>query len=323
MEILNHMANSKNNANLEIDGDIDQDSFDQRNIEGKNIPSSTTQVNTAAELAHLYFKEIGYSPLLSAEEEYELAIKTQAGDETAKKKIIESNLRLVVKIARHYAYNSNMEFLDLVEEGNLGLIRAAEKFKPELGYRFSTYATFWINHFIGRAIKNQSRTVRVPIHINAELNIYNRTARDLAKELEREPTTQEIAEALNESPEKVHKLMSMRQETSSLDAPLYDNEDNFTLTDSIVDQNNLDPAIFLQETNLKELLESWLQKLDYLPREVIMRRFGLNNYDKETYEQIGKELNIHPEKARHIQITALQKMRQIIKGSGSVKKDII
>ena len=311
-----NLGNLQLSNNPYVDQKNREQSASKRETSEKPIDEQVkkTKEDATTELAQLYFKEIGFSPLLNAKDEYDLAINAQNGNQDARKRLIESNLRLVVKIARHYIPSSNIDFLDLIEEGNLGLMRAVEKFKPELGYRFSTYATFWINHFIGRAIKNQSRTVRLPIHIDAELNVYNRTARALAKELEREPTSQEIATALDQTPEKINKLSILQQKTSSLDAPIFTDENSSTLSDSIIDQNNPDPSIILHETKTKELINSWLQQLDHLPSEVIKRRFGLNDYEKQTFEQIGKELGMHHEKARHIHINALKKLRQFMKG---------
>jgi len=310
------LENLQSSDNFHIDQKNKEQPADAAKIPEKSTDGQVkkTKEDVTTEIAQLYFKEIGFSPLLNAKDEYDLSINTQRGNQEARKQLIESNLRLVVKIARHYIPSSNIDFLDLIEEGNLGLMRAVEKFKPELGYRFSTYATFWINHFIGRAIKNQSRIIRLPIHIDAELNVYNRTARALAKDLEREPTSQEIANVLEQTPEKINKLSILQQKTSSLDAPIFTDESSATLSDSIVDQNNPDPSVILHETKTKELIGAWLQKLEPTPREVIKRRFGLDDYEKQTFEQIGKELGIHHEKARHIHINALKKLRQFMKG---------
>jgi RNA polymerase nonessential primary-like sigma factor len=267
----------------------------------------------AVEITQLYLNEIGFSPLLNADEEHSLSKQYLAGDQDAKKHLIESNLRLVVNIARHYL-TSGMDFLDLISEGNLGLIRAVEKFNPDLGYRFSTYATWWIHQFISRAIINQSRTVRIPVHVSQELRRYNQAARELAKNLHHKPKAFEIAASVGKSQKKVEKMLYMQGEIRSIDMPLFKNEtDGATLSDNLVDQNNPDPANILHDMKLHELVESWLQELEPLPREIIMRRFGLSDYEKNTFEEISKVVNLNAEKVRYIQITAMRKLRNLIR----------
>lgn len=293
--------------------DTDLEIIDMDETDSTAVEKTKSAATPAIELTQLYLKEIGFSPLLTAAEEQSLSRQARQGDQNARHRLIESNLRLVVNIARHYLL-SKMDFLDLISEGNLGLMRAAEKFNPDLGYRFSTYATWWINHFIERAIVNQGRTVRIPVHVAAKVQAYNRATRELAQTLDHPPTTQEIANFMNKSQEKVARLSHVRQNISSLDAPAYrQDDDSVTLGENLVDENNPDPATILHETHLRDLMHSWLQQLEETQREIIARRFGLLGHDKMTFEAIGVALNISHEKARYVQINAIKKLREIIR----------
>jgi len=262
----------------------------------------------------LYLGEIGFSPLLTAEEEVYYARRIHKGDEAARKKMIESNLRLVVKIARRYL-NRGLALLDLIEEGNLGLIKAVEKFDPERGFRFSTYATWWIRQTIERAIMNQTRTIRLPIHVVKEINIYLRAARHLAQTLDHEPTPEEIANLLDKPIEEVKRMLGLNERVTSVDVPLGRDADK-SLLDAIPDENNLDPAALLQDDDVKVNIDLWLSQLNDKQREVVERRFGLHGHDVATLEEVGNMIGVTRERVRQIQIEALKRLREILESEG-------
>lgn len=262
----------------------------------------------------LYLNEIGYSPLLSAEEEVYFARKALKGCEASRKRMIESNLRLVVKISRRYV-NRGLALLDLIEEGNLGLIRAVEKFDPERGFRFSTYATWWIRQTIERAIMNQTRTIRLPIHVVKELNVYLRAGRELAQKLDHEPTPEDIATLLDKPVADVEKMLALNERVASMDTPIGQSSDK-TLVDTVADQNVSDPSSILQENDLTSSLDNWLDDLSEKQREVIARRFGLRGYEASTLEEVGREIGLTRERVRQIQVEALRRLRDILEGQG-------
>ena len=262
----------------------------------------------------LYLNEIGFSPLLSAEEEVYYARLAQKGDEAGRRRMIVSNLRLVVKIARRYL-NRGLALLDLIEEGNLGLIRAVEKFDPERGFRFSTYATWWIRQTIERALMNQTRTIRLPIHVVKEINVYLRAARYLSQTLDHEPSAEEIAEMLDKPIEDVKRMMGLNERVTSVDVPLGRDGDKSVL-DAIPDENNTDPSDLLQDENVRDSIDAWLNELTDKQREVVERRFGLHGYDPATLEDVGAEIGVTRERVRQIQIEALRRLRQILESQG-------
>lgn len=262
----------------------------------------------------LYLSEIGASPLLTAEEEVLYSRKAQRGDESARQRMIESNLRLVVKIARRYM-NRGLAFLDLIEEGNLGLIRAVEKFDPERGFRFSTYATWWIRQTIERAIMNQTRTIRLPIHVVKEINVYLRAARKLTQELDHEPSTDEIANLLDKPIGDVQRMLGLNERTASTDTSIM-HESGKTLLDTIVDNNSPDPTETLQDEGIHENLEEWLTQLNDKQREVVERRFGLHGYSVSTLEEVGREIGVTRERVRQIQMDALKRLKRILESEG-------
>lgn len=262
----------------------------------------------------LYLSEIGFSPLLTAEEEVYFSRRSLKGDESARKRMIESNLRLVVKIARRYT-NRGLALLDLVEEGNLGLIRAVEKFDPERGFRFSTYATWWIRQTIERAIMNQTRTIRLPIHVVKELNTYLRAARELAHKLDHEPTAEDIAESLDKPVKDVTRMLRLNERISSVDTPIGGDNDK-ALLDVIADENDNGPEGVMQDDDMRSNIVDWLSSLNEKQREVLARRFGLLGYEPATLEDVGREIGLTRERVRQIQVEALRKLRDNLKHQG-------
>lgn len=278
------------------------------------LSSSSTQYQKKMDATQLYLGEIGFSPLLTAEEEVFYSRRALKGDKAARRRMIESNLRLVVKIARRYS-NRGLPLLDLVEEGNLGLIRAVEKFDPERGFRFSTYATWWIRQTIERAIMNQTRTIRLPIHVVKELNVYLRAARELAHKLDHEPTAEDIAKSLNKPVGDITKMLRLNERIGSVDTPIGGDNDK-ALLDILTDDADTGPEGVLQDENLKGNITEWLQSLNQKQREVLARRFGLMGYEPSTLEDVGREIGLTRERVRQIQVEALRKLRDSLKQQG-------
>lgn len=306
---LNNSEPKNNDLSNEKEIDLDDDS------ESESLKSP--EINQSNDPTQIYLSEIGFSPLLTPEQEVYYARLVQKGDKAARAKMIESNLRLVVKIARRY-FNRGLEFLDLIEEGNLGLLRAVEKFDPERGFRFSTYATWWIRQTIERAIMNQSRTIRLPIHIIRELNTYLSAARELVKSLDHEPSFQEIADKLDRPLEEVQYMFELNERLISLDT-LIGNESNHTgrpLLDAIADRRKSDPAELLADERFAARLEDCLQQLSEKQREVICRRFGLMGFERETLEEVGHAIGLTRERVRQIQMNGLKALREILKQQG-------
>ncbi|WP_228289612.1 RNA polymerase sigma factor RpoS [Shewanella cyperi] len=262
----------------------------------------------------LYLSEIGFSPLLSAEEEVYFSRKALKGCEKSRNRMIESNLRLVVKIARRYN-NRGLALLDLIEEGNLGLIRAVEKFDPERGFRFSTYATWWIRQTIERAIMNQTRTIRLPIHVVKELNVYLRTARELAHKLDHEPTAEEIAAKLDLPSGDVSRMLKLNEKITSVDIPLGGDNDK-ALLDVLADDDSVGPDFKVQDEDISNSVVKWLNELNTKQREVLARRFGLLGYEPSTLEDVGAEIGLTRERVRQIQVEALKRLRDLLSAQG-------
>ncbi|WP_428239831.1 RNA polymerase sigma factor RpoS [Gynuella sp.] len=271
-------------------------------------------VQRSLDATQLYLNEIGFSPLLSPEEEVYFARLAQKGEESGRKRMIESNLRLVVKIARRYI-NRGLSLLDLIEEGNLGLIRAVEKFDPERGFRFSTYATWWIRQTIERAIMNQTRTIRLPIHVVKELNIYLRASRELTQKLDHEPTAEEIAELLDKPVKDVKHMLGLNERVTSVDTPIGPNSEK-SILETVADDQVSDPCELLQDEDLRSSINGWLDELSEKQREVVARRFGLRGYETNTLEEVGHEIGLTRERVRQIQVEALRRLRDILEKQG-------
>lgn len=287
--------------------------LDQQAQSAENQEDTVEISHQVIDATSLYLKEIGYAPLLTAEEEVFYARKLQRGSESARHRMIESNLRLVVKISRRYV-NRGLELLDLIEEGNLGLMRAVEKFDPELGYRFSTYATWWIRQTIERALMNQTRTIRLPVHVLKELNVYLRASRKLAQRLDHAPTPEEIAEEVGKPVADVRKILGLSERISSIDVPVAEKEK--TLVEAIADDNMFSPEYQLEDENLISVLNEWLEQLPEKQREVLVRRFGLLNHQEETLEQVGREIGLTRERVRQIQVDAMRRLGDILRKHG-------
>lgn len=283
-------------------------------IDSRRTGRAESQNYRQLDATQIYLNEIGFSPLLSAEEEVHFARLAQKGDEAGRKRMIESNLRLVVKIARRYV-NRGLTLLDLIEEGNLGLIRAVEKFDPERGFRFSTYATWWIRQTIERAIMNQTRTIRLPIHVVKELNLYLRAARELTQKLDHEPSAEEIADLLDKPVADVKRMLGLNERIASVDTPIGPNGEK-SLLDTVADEAASDPAELLQEDDLRGSIDGWLDQLSGKQQEVLARRFGLRGYKMSTLEEVGSEIGLTRERVRQIQVEALKRLRDILEKQG-------
>ena len=293
--------------NIDVLRITDDDVDDDDEIEVEKIDLSVPDGVSIEDPVRMYLKEIGKVPLLSAEEEIELAKRMELGDQEAKKRLAEANLRLVVSIAKRYV-GRGMLFLDLIQEGNLGLIKAVEKFDYRKGYKFSTYATWWIRQAITRAIADQARTIRIPVHMVETINKLIRVSRQLLQELGREPTPEEIAAEMNMPVERVREILKISQEPVSLETPIGEEEDSH-LGDFIQDDNVPVPADAAAFTLLKEQLEEVLGTLTEREQKVLTLRFGLEDGRARTLEEVGREFNVTRERIRQIEAKALRKLR--------------
>ena len=284
--------------------DIDEDADEASSQEEINVPSTTI---ISDDPVHLYLKEIGNYPLLTMEEEVALAKRIEEGDETAKQLLAESNLRLVVSIAKRYV-GRGLSFLDLIQEGNLGLIKAVDKFDYSKGFKFSTYATWWIRQAITRSIADQSRTIRIPVHMSEIINKTYRVSRTLLQELGREPTEQELADALDMTVEKVREVLKISSDPISLDIPIGEEEDSH-LGDFIRDDNILGPEESADYSILRDQISMLLDTLTDREQRVLVLRFGLTDGRTRTLEEVGKEFNVTRERIRQIEAKALRKLR--------------
>ena len=312
-KIFNFLENKVEDILQITDDDEEEPTLDEDVIaEGEDVEkidftdtgdiSSTTQ-----DPVKMYLKDIGKVPLLSAEEEIELAKRMEAGDEMAKKKLAESNLRLVVSIAKRYV-GRGMLFLDLIQEGNLGLLKAVEKFDYRKGYKFSTYATWWIRQAITRAIADQARTIRIPVHMVETINKVTRVSRDLLQKLGREPLPEEVGEVMGLPKERVQEIMKIAQEPVSLETPIGEEEDSH-LGDFIQDESIPTPVEATNQTLLHEQLDEVVSTLTEREQRVIKLRFGWDDGRPRTLEEVGKEFNVTRERIRQIEAKALRKLR--------------
>ena len=294
-------------ADTDDDVDIDNMIAEEEEVDMENIDLSVPEGVSIEDPVRMYLKEIGKVPLLSAEREIELAKRMEEGDEDAKKELAEANLRLVVSIAKRYV-GRGMLFLDLIQEGNLGLIKAVEKFDYHKGYKFSTYATWWIRQAITRALADQARTIRIPVHMVETINKLIRVSRQLLQELGREPLPEEIAKELDMPVERVREILKISQEPVSLETPIGEEEDSH-LGDFIQDDNVPVPAEAAAQTLLKEQLDEVLDTLTEREQKVLRLRFGMNDGRARTLEEVGKEFDVTRERIRQIEAKALRKLR--------------
>ncbi|MCU7940127.1 MAG: RNA polymerase sigma factor RpoS [gamma proteobacterium symbiont of Bathyaustriella thionipta] len=293
----------------------------KKNTTEKKLQRRNSLSQGDMDATRLYLNEIGFATLLTAEEEVKFSRMAQQGIEEGRKRMIECNLRLVVKISRRYL-NRGLPLLDLIEEGNLGLIRAVEKFDPERGFRFSTYATLWIRQTIERGLMNQTRTIRLPIHVVKEINIYLRAARELTQSLDHEPSPEEIADLLDRPVKDVQRMFKLNERISSIDVPMGPDADR-PLLDAIPDEANPEPFAFLQDENMRENLDKWMMQLNDKQREVVDRRFGLHGYDTATLEEVGNEIGVTRERVRQIQLEALKRLREILENDGYTSEALL
>ena len=283
-------------------------------------PAPQPDTEFLGDVTQLYLNEIGANPLLTAEEELALARRLRAGDFPARQTLIERNLRLVVNIAKHYL-NRGIPLLDLVEEGNLGLIHALEKFDPERGFRFSTYATWWIRQNIERAIMNQSRTIRLPVHVVKELNQVLRTKRQLEAMSNGDATVDDVARRMERPVSEVRAILALNEHTASLDAPL-DIDPTLSIGESLADDDAETPEVQIQDLEVETLVREWIGQLSEKQRMVIRHRYGIDECEVQTLEELADTLELTRERVRQIQLEALGQLRRIIKRRG-VSKDVL
>lgn len=311
-DLLDELYNAfmENDISVISETDLDDDSGEEDT--GGNLEDILKDNTIAKELTindpvRMYLKEIGKISLLSLDEETELSKRIAEGDETAKNRLAESNLRLVVSIAKRYV-GRGMLFLDLIQEGNIGLMKAVEKFDAEKGYKFSTYATWWIRQAITRAIADQARTIRVPVHMVETINKLSRFQRQLTLELNREPTDEELAEKMNMSPEKIREVIKIAQDPVSLETPIGEEEDSH-LGDFVPDESNMSPEDFTVHEMLKEEISDVLLTLTEREEQVLRLRFGLDDGSSKTLEEVGQMFGVTRERIRQIEAKALRKLR--------------
>lgn len=323
-----HVADQEFKFESELDPEYMEEPMDESEafseaddsaVEIQEFTKSHQKTPSDLDPTQLYLNEIGFAALLTHAEEIKLARQIKRGNKKARARMIESNLRLVVKIARRYL-GRGLAFLDLIEEGNLGLMHAVQKYDPERGFRFSTYATWWIRQTVERAIMNQGRTIRLPIHIVKELNTYLRAARSLTQTLDHEPTSEEIATLVDKPLEDIQRIMELQRDVSSIDVPV--SEGDKSLVDIIADEENDDPSMLLQSSDLVGKLDKILNYLPDRQREVIARRFGLRGYERETLEEVGRNIHLTRERVRQIQFEAMKHLREMLKENG-IDEDLL
>lgn len=304
--------------------DADDDELAAAEAEFEPLPEPepvTPELELIEDVTQLYLNEIGAKALLTPEEEVATARLVRAGDFQARQKMIEHNLRLVVNIAKHYL-NRGIPLLDLVEEGNLGLIHALEKFDPERGFRFSTYATWWVRQSIERGIMNQSRTIRLPVHVVKEINLVLRAIRHLETAASRETSVERIAALIDRPAADVRRILQLNEHIASLDAPL-EIDPSHSIGETIADESAVNPETLLQSAEMGSLLDDWLHQLTPRQREVLERRYGLNGAEVATLDVLAGELDLTRERVRQIQVEALDRLRKIVKRGGIVRDSLL
>src|SRR6185312_6196981 len=317
-EALDQLYTELADLNIEITASepdavkLSDDTWEAEEEEEEETTTSTAVYlddDVADDSVRLYLREIGKIPLLSAEEELALAQRVVAGDKKAKDQMAEANMRLVVSIAKRYV-GRGLDLLDLIQEGNTGLLRAVEKFDPDKGFKFSTYATWWIRQAITRAIADQARTIRIPVHMVETINKLLRTQRRLTQELNREPTNDEIAKAMEIDVDKVEHIMKIKQDISSLDASIRDDEEDSVLADFIEDEDTVSPEESATGQLLKEQVKEMLSALTEREQKILKLRFGLEDGKSHTLEEVGQEFSVTRERIRQIEAKALAKLRK-------------
>lgn len=308
------MTHGEHSADEDVDGEPEESG-----LLAESEPVSP-EFELLEDVTQLYLNEIGAKPLLTPAEETATARLLRAGDFAARQKMIEHNLRLVVNIAKRYL-NRGIPLLDLIEEGNLGLIHSIEKFDPERGFRFSTYATWWIRQSIERGIMNQARTIRLPVHVIKEINVVLRAMRHLESADRKESTIGRVAALIDKSPDEVRHILSLNEHIASLDSPL-EIDPSLTMAEMIADDGDGDPELLLQSSEIGGLLDDWLAQLTERQRLVIEQRYGLNGANVATLDTIASELGLTRERVRQIQIEGLDRLRKIIK-RGNMSRDSI
>jgi RNA polymerase primary sigma factor len=313
VEILDSLYTELADSNIEVTSEPNSDDFtdDWTAEDGEeiNLNDQSYLDDIADDSVRLYLREIGKIPLLSAEEELALAQRVVKGDKDAKDKMAEANMRLVVSIAKRYV-GRGLDLLDLIQEGNTGLLRAVEKFDPDKGFKFSTYATWWIRQAITRAIADQARTIRIPVHMVETINKLLRTQRRLTQDLNREPTSEEIAAAMEIEVEKVEHIMKIKQDISSLDASIKDDEEESVLADFIEDEETISPEESATGQLMKEQIKDLLSALTEREQKILKLRFGLEDGKYHTLEEVGQEFSVTRERIRQIEAKALAKLRK-------------
>ena len=325
-KMVDNVADDDESKGVDEELDVQQHSIVEED-DGKSTSSKPAAVNgkddddkaalhppeASLDATRIYLNEIGFSPLLSAEEEVYYSRLALKGDEAARQKMIVSNLRLVVKISRYYM-RRGLAFLDLIEEGNLGLIHAVEKFDPERGFRFSTYATWWIRQTIERALMNQTRTIRLPVHVVKQINSYQKAARRLAQALDHEPSAEEVANSLDLPLKDVQNILGLSEQLSTVETSTLDKDK--LLQETVADDKQPDPSSILHKEEVQACLHEWVALLNDKQRQVVEQRFGLNGDDVATLEEVGERIGVTRERVRQIQVEALKKLRKILEKEG-------